>query len=55
MHSAINDVYATFVQMCSTHHTTQVRVFKDHPEGVVSIKYKTEEGAAACLSKMAGR
>jgi hypothetical protein len=30
-------------------------VFKDHPDGVVSIKYKTEEGAAACLDKMNGR
>lgn len=33
----------------------QVRVFKDHPDGVVSIKFKTEDGAAACLSRMNGR
>ncbi|KAF5838671.1 hypothetical protein DUNSADRAFT_2435 [Dunaliella salina] len=33
----------------------KVRVFKDHPDGVVSVKYKTDEGAAACLEKMNGR
>lgn len=36
-------------------HPSQVKVYKDHPEGVVSIKYKTLEGSEACREKMNGR
>lgn len=30
-------------------------MFKEHPEGVVSVRFKTAEGAAACVERMNGR
>uniref|UniRef100_A0A7S0RM91 RRM domain-containing protein n=1 Tax=Chlamydomonas leiostraca TaxID=1034604 RepID=A0A7S0RM91_9CHLO len=33
----------------------KVRVFKDHPQGVVSVRFTTAEGVAACLARMSGR
>lgn len=30
-------------------------MFKDHPEGVVSVRFKTAEGVAACMKLMSGR
>ena len=33
----------------------QVRVYPNHPEGVVSVKFKGEEAAEACLKLMHGR
>ena len=33
----------------------QVKVFAGNPKGIVSVKFKTEEGAQACLKKMHGR
>lgn len=33
----------------------QVKVFAGNPKGIVSVKFKTEEGAQACLNKMNGR
>lgn len=33
----------------------QVRVFKGHPEGVVTVKFKAEEAAQQCVQKMHGR
>jgi len=33
----------------------KVRAFKTHPDGVVTVKFKGEEGAAACVARMAGR
>lgn len=33
----------------------QVRVYAAHPEGVVTVKFKQEEPAHACVAKMNGR
>lgn len=33
----------------------QVRVFAGNPEGVVSVKFKADDGAQTCLKKMQGR
>lgn len=33
----------------------QVRIFAQNPDGMVSVKFKTEEGANACLRVMNGR
>eukprot|EP00879_Flechtneria_rotunda_P023463 GHRR01024819.1.p1 GENE.GHRR01024819.1~~GHRR01024819.1.p1 ORF type:complete len:251 (+),score=88.02 GHRR01024819.1:244-996(+) len=33
----------------------KVRVYANHPDGVVSVKFKKEEPAAACLNLMNGR
>ncbi|KAL6748789.1 hypothetical protein V8C86DRAFT_1109068 [Haematococcus lacustris] len=33
----------------------KVRVFKQHPDGVVSVRFKTADGTQACLAKMNGR
>jgi hypothetical protein len=33
----------------------QVRVFASHPQGIVTVRFKQEEPAQACLSRMNGR
>ena len=33
----------------------QVRIFQHHPEGVVSVKFRTPDAAAACIRVMEGR
>ena len=33
----------------------QVRIFAGHPKGVVSVKFKKEDAAKACIEKMNGR
>lgn len=40
--------------LCSTP-TRQIKVFKGNPEGVVSLRYATEEGADGCIKLMDGR
>jgi HIV Tat-specific factor 1 len=32
-----------------------VRVFASHPQGIVTVRFKQEEPAQACLSRMNGR
>jgi hypothetical protein len=38
-----------------TPHHPQIRVFKTHPDGVVSVKFKDIEPAQKCISLMHGR
>ena len=33
----------------------QVRVFHTHPDGIVTIKFKTDDAAAKCIQIMQGR
>jgi hypothetical protein len=33
-------------------HAAQVRVFAAHPQGVVTVRFKTEEAAAGCIALM---
>jgi len=33
----------------------QVKVFKGHPAGVVSVRFRTQEGAQEALARMGGR
>jgi hypothetical protein len=35
--------------------TLQVRVFQQHPEGVVTVRFKLAEPAEACVALMNGR
>ena len=51
LESLTGDAYDFYSQCVNV----QVRVFHTHPEGIVTIKFKTDDAATKCIGVMDGR
>ena len=51
MHCTSFLLWAEITELCNV----QIRVYSHNPQGVISVRFKTAEPAAACIQKMKGR